>query len=60
MEINVNNKIFTKNIFKNKSRRKGNFLLYHFLEESKPHDEYLPDKNNNKKKDSNKNENMIF
>ena len=38
MEINViNNKILSKNIFKNKSKRKRNFVVYHFLIESKPH-----------------------
>ena len=35
MEINaINNKNFTK--LKNKSKRKGNFIIYHFLVESKP------------------------
>ena len=43
MEINViNNKNFTKFYlkirFKNKSRRKRNFITYHFLVESKPHE----------------------
>ena len=42
MKINViNNKIFTKNTFKNnrnKNKRKRNFIIYHFLVESKPHD----------------------
>ena len=39
METNViNNKIFAKNIFKNKSKRKRNFIIYHFLVESKPHE----------------------
>ena len=28
---------FSQNIFKNKSRRKRNFIIYHFLVESKPH-----------------------
>ena len=28
---------FSQNIFKNKSKRKRNFIIYHFLEESKPH-----------------------
>ena len=38
MEINViNNKIFTK-LFKNKSKRKINFTIYHFLVKSKPHE----------------------
>ena len=31
----MNNKIFTKNIFKNNSKRKRNFMIYHFLVESK-------------------------
>ena len=50
MEININNKIFTKIYIKNK--KKINFIIYHFLVESKPHGrkglfkcEYLPDKN---------------
>ena len=34
----INNKILTKNIFKNKSERKRNFITYHFLVESKPHE----------------------
>ena len=38
MEINViNNRIFTK-LFKNKSKRKTNFIIYHFLVKSKPHE----------------------
>ena len=38
MEIYViNNRIFTK-IFKNKSKRKRNFVIYHFLVKSKPHE----------------------
>ena len=36
MEINIiNNKVFTKIYIKNK--RKRNFIIYHFLVESKPH-----------------------
>ena len=59
---------FSQNIFKNKSKRKRNFIIYHFLVESKPHEridlwltasEYLPDKKK-KKKYSNSNENMLF
>ena len=39
MKINViNNKFFTKNIFENKSKRKRNFIIYHFLVERKPHE----------------------
>ena len=39
MEINViNNKIYTKNTFKNKSKRKRNFIIYYFLVKSKPHE----------------------
>ena len=34
----MNNKIFTKNIFKNNSKRKRIFIIYYFLVESKPHD----------------------
>ena len=38
MEINViNNKNFAKILFKNKSKRKINFIIYHFLVKSKPH-----------------------
>ena len=46
---------FSQNMFKNKSKRKRNFILYHFLVESKPHkridllitvSEYLLDKKN--------------
>ena len=34
MKINViNNKFFTKNIFENKSKRKRNFIIHHFLVE---------------------------
>ena len=33
----INNKMFTKTIFKNKSKRKRNFI-YHFLVERKPHE----------------------
>ena len=33
----INNKIFTNITFKNKSKRKRNFIIYHFLVESKPH-----------------------
>ena len=29
---------FSQNIFKNKSRRKSNFIIYHFLVESKAHE----------------------
>ena len=37
MEINViDNKIFTNFFFLNKSTRKRNFIIYHFLVESKP------------------------
>ena len=39
MEINViNNKIFTENKFRNKSKRKKNFIIYYFLVKSKPHE----------------------
>ena len=38
IEINIiNNKVFTKNIFKNKSKRERNFIIYNCLVESKPH-----------------------
>ena len=48
-------KIFSQNIFKNKIKRKRNFIIHHFLVESKAHEridllilhskcEYLPDK----------------
>ena len=69
IEINViNYKIFTtfKNNFKNKSKSKRNFIIYHSLVKRKPHEknrsidyskcEYLPDK----KVYSNSNENMLF
>ena len=29
---------FSQNIFKNKSKRKRNFIIYHFLVECKPHE----------------------
>ena len=29
---------FSQNIFKNKSKRKRNFIIYHFLLEIKPHE----------------------
>ena len=65
IETNViNNNIFKKIIFKNKSKRERNFIIYHFLVKSKPHERIdllitasvniLPDKN------SNSNENMLF
>ena len=39
METNlINDKIFTKNTFKNKNKRERNFKIYHFLVESKPHE----------------------
>ena len=39
MEINViNNKIFKTYIFKNKRKQKRNFMIYHFLVESKAHE----------------------
>ena len=64
----INNRTFTKNIFKNKSKRKRNFIIYHFLEESKPNERinllitasvntYQEKK---EKKYSNSNENMLF
>ena len=28
----------SQNLFKNKSKRKRNFIMYHFLVESKPHE----------------------
>ena len=57
-------------MFKNKSKRKRNFIIYHFLVESKPHERrdllitasmniYLPDKKK-KKKYPNGNENILF
>ena len=63
----INNKIVTKNIFKNKSERKRNFMIHHFLVESKPHERldilitvsvniYQTKK---EKKYSNSNENML-
>ena len=52
IDLYINNKIF-KILFKNKSKRKRNFVIYHFQVESKPHEkidllinsncEYLPD-----------------
>ena len=39
MLINVvNTKIFKKNLFKNKSKWKRNFIIHNFLVESKPHE----------------------
>ena len=39
IETNViNNNIFKKIIFKNKSKRERNFIIYHFLVKSKPHE----------------------
>ena len=39
MEINViNNTKIHKIVFPNKSKRKRNFIIYHFLVESKPHE----------------------
>ena len=37
LRISFNIKFSQKNIFKNKSKRKRNFMIYHFLVESKPH-----------------------
>ena len=66
IEINViNNKIFVK-LFKNKSKRKRNFIKYHFLVKSKPHEriDLLIIANVNiyqtKKKYFNSNVNMFF
>ena len=43
METNlINDKIFTKNTFKNKNKRERNFKIYHFLVESKPHERIDP------------------
>ena len=61
MEINViNNKIFT-NIFKNKSKRKRYFIIYHFLVESKLHEriDLLSVNIYQTKRYSNSNENML-
>ena len=39
MEINViHNEIFTKLKLKDKSKRKRNFIIYHFLVQSKSHE----------------------
>ena len=39
MEINIiNNKIFTKLHLKIRVKKKTNFILYHFLVKSKPHE----------------------
>ena len=64
----INNRTFTKNIFKNNSKRKRNLIIYHFLEESKPYERidllitasvntYQKKK---EKKYSNSNENMLL
>ena len=37
MEMEINAK-FSQNIFKNNSKRKSNFTIYHFLVGSKPHE----------------------
>ena len=72
MEMLINviiNKIFHKNIFKNRSKRKRNFITYHLLVGSKPHERidllitasvntYQTKKK--KKRYSNSNENMLF
>ena len=57
---------FSQNIFKNKSKRKRNFIIYHFLVESKPHEriDLLITASVNiyqtKKKYSNSDGNMLF
>ena len=57
---------FSQNIFKNKSKRKRNFITYHFLVESKAHgriDLLITASVNiyqTKKKYSSSNENMLF
>ena len=70
MLINViNNKIVTKNIFKNKGKRKRNFIIYYFLVESKRHEGIdllitasvnIYQTKKEKKKYSNRNENRFF
>ena len=60
MEINIiNNKVFTKIYIKNK--RKRNFIIYHFLVESKPHGriDLLSVNIYQTKKYFNSNENMV-
>ena len=60
MEINIiNNKVFTKIYIKNK--RKRNFIIYHFLVESKPHGriDLLSVNIYQTKKYFNRNENML-
>ena len=56
---------FSQNIFKNKSKRKRNFIINHFLAESKPHERIglLITASVNiyqKRKYSNSIENMLF
>ena len=56
---------FSQNIFKNKSKRKRNFIINHFLAESKPHEriDLLIAASVNiyqKRKYSNSIENMLF
>ena len=56
----------SQNLFKNKSKRKRNFIIYHFLVKSKPHERInlLITASVNiyqaKKNYSNSNENMLF
>ena len=60
MEINIiNNKVFTKIYIKDK--RKRNFIIYHFLVESKPHGriDLLSVNIYQTKKYFNRNENML-
>ena len=61
----INKEIFTKlYIVKNKSKRKRNFIIYHFLVKRKPHEriDLLITTNVNiyQTKKSNSNENMLF
>ena len=57
----------SQNLFKNKSKRKRNFIIYHFLVESKPHERIdllitviMNIYQAKKKKYSNCKENMLF
>ena len=65
MEINViNNTKFSQNYSRNKSKRKRNFIIYHFLVKTKPHERLdlliITSVNIYQTKKSNSRENMLF
>ena len=65
MEVNViNNTKFSQNYSRNTSKGKRNFIIYHFLVKTKPHERIdlliITSVNINQTKKSNSNEIMLF